>query len=251
VALVVRNLWTTAVDTPIVVVTVAVIIGAATGSIALSALGGVPVTVVVAGSIAVTAAAYSGLKAARDGVGDLLFVGVYNLLVHETDMTTAEAAMREQLVQPGVDGVAGGFGLMATVAGSKAPFSWSHLVPVVGPIWRATERSADIKMRTRRYGREVLGVDKRDLSAMDRTTETLSTLQGWSTAAAHVGLGLSAAMVGGALIASRAPEYAGVAEPLGGIGLVAAGTAAGALLVSAAAEKLQPIAVPIVFSLAE
>jgi hypothetical protein len=250
-ALVVRNMWTTAVDTPIVVVTIAVIVGAATGSIALTALGGVPVTVVVAGSIAVTAATYTALKSARDGVGDLLFVGVYNLFVRETDDDTAAAARPLQVIQPGVGGVVGGFGLMATVAGSKAPFSWAHVVPVVGPIWRAGERSADIKRRTRRYGSEVLGVDKHDLSAMDNTTDALTAIQGWSMAAAHVGLGVSAAMVGGALIASGSAESAHLAEPLGAIGLVAAGTSAGSLVVSALAEKIQPIAVPIVFSLAE
>jgi hypothetical protein len=250
-ALVVRNLWTTAVDTPIVVVTIAVIVGATSGSIVLSAIGGVPVTVVVAGSIAVTAATYTALKAARDGVGDLLFVGVYNLLVRETDADTAAAAMPSQGIQPGVGGVTGGFGLMATVAGSKAPFSWSHVLPVVGPIWRASERSTDMKLRTRRYGAEVLGVNKRDLSAMDNTADALNAIQGWSTAAAHVGLGLSGAMVAGALIASRSPDTAHLADPFGAIGLVAASTAAGAFVVSALAEKVQPIAVPVVFSLAE
>lgn len=250
-ALVVRNLWTTAVDTPIVVVTVAVIVGAVTGSIALTALGGVPVTVVVAGSIAVTTATYTALKSARDGVGDLLFVGAYNLLVHETDEETAAAAMPSQAIQPGVGGVVGGFGLMATVAGSKAPFSWRHVLPVVGPIWRASERSADIKQRTRRYGVEVLGVDKHDLSAMDNTADALTAIQGWSMAAAHVSLGVSALMVGGALIASSSPGTEHLAEPFGAIGLVTATTAAGSLVLSTLAEKVQPIAVPVAFSLAE
>ena len=253
-ALVLKKVWETLIDTPVFVATVAVVVAIAAGGIAVTLFAGLPITVVTAAGIGVTLAVYTGLKAARDTVGDLIFLNVYNLLVPPGDEASSAAARADSSLQPPLTGAPATFGLVATVGGSRAPFAWRDLLPVVGPIWKADARGNDIKLRTHRYANEVLGVDKKDWSGVDRTADVLSTTQGWAMAAGQVGIGVSFGFVGAGLaIALNDPdnEHARTAEIIGGIGLAAAAAGGVAVAVSYGAEKLQSIAVPIAFGLAE
>ena len=251
-ALVLKKGWETLVDTPIIVVTVAAGIGSAASGIALFAYADTPGTVVAAGVVAVTLGVYLGLRAGRDGIGDLIFDKVYNGLVPEVgDIATADART-DSWIQPGVSGFPANFGLIATVAGSKPQFHWSHLIPVAGPVLRADAHAEGVKRRTRRYGREVMAVDKMNLAAMDDTINILTGIQGWSNAAAHAaiitGVGFFAA---GAVSSFNNPNDKTTAEILGGIGLGASAVAGVAITVGTAADKLQPIVVPLVWAAAD
>lgn len=254
VALILKKTWETLVDTPIFVGTVAVLAAAVAGGIAVRVYADIPATVLVGGAVAVTVGVYTGLKSARDSVGDLIFLGAYNLLVREGDEASSAGARDRSVVKPGMTGVPATWGLVATVAGSRAPFAWSSFVPVLGPVWKAEARAEDIELRTHRYIAEVLQVQKRDLSGMDATAHAFSAVQGWSMAAAHVGIGLGLGFAAaGVLVATNDVDnrHAQLAEQLGAAGLVAAAIAAGGAAVSYGAERLQPVVVPIAFAFAE
>jgi hypothetical protein len=253
-ALVLKKGFETLVDTPIMVVTIGAIVAVAVGGVAATVFGGLPITVVTAGGVGLTLVIYLGLKGVRDTVGNFLFDKTFAVLVEEVgDEATADEREKGWL-QPGVDGVPGGFGLMATVAGSRPAFNWSHAVPVVGPIWRAEEHAAEIKQRTRRYAREVLRVEKQDLSGMDATAGTLTGIQGWSMAVGHVALGVGVGLFGaglGVALTDRQDEGQGTAELLGTAGLVTVAAGGAAIAVSVGADRIQPLLVPLAWGQAE
>ena len=250
-ALVLRKIWETAVDTPIFVGTIAVLVALAAGTAVVTVYEGIPVTVLTAGGIAVTLAVYTGLKAAREGVGDFIFLTTYNLLVPEGDEASSAQARANSVIQPGVTGIPATYGLVATVAGSRAPFAWGDLLPVVGPIWKSSARSEDMKLRTHRYINEVLQVNKGDLSKMDATADVLNAVQGWSMAAGQVGIGFGLGFVGVGILFALDDPRAPAAEALGIAGLIASGVGALGVAVSYGAEKLQPVAVPIAYAMSE
>jgi hypothetical protein len=253
-ALVLKKGFETLVDTPIMVVTIGALVAVAVGGVAATVFGGLPITVVTAGGVGITLVVYLGLKGVRDTVGNFLFDKTYAVLVEEKgDEATADEREKGWL-QPGVDGVPGGFGLMATVAGSRPSFNWSHAVPVVGPIWRAGPHADEIKQRTRRYAREVLRVEKQDLSGMDATAETLTGIQGWSMAVGHVALGAGVGLFGaglGVALTDQANEGQLTAELLGTAGLVTVAAGGAAIVVSVAADRIQPLLVPLAWGQAE
>lgn len=253
-ALVLKKGFETLVDTPIMVVTIGAIVAVAVGGVAATVFGGLPVTVVTAGGVSITLVVYLGLRAVRDTIGNFLFDKSFAFLVEEKGDEAAADEREKGWLQPGLDGVPGGFGMMATVAGSRPSFDWSHAVPVVGPIWRAGPHADEIKRRTRRYAREVLRVEKTDLSGMDATAETLTGIQGWSMAAGHVALGVGVGLFGaglGVALTDRANEGQLTAELLGTAGLVTVAAGGAAVVVSIAADRIQPLVVPLVFGQAE
>lgn len=253
-ALVLKKGFETLVDAPIMIVTIGVVVTVAAGGVASVILGGIPATVVTAGGVGLTLVAYLGLKGVRDGIGNFLFEKTYGLLVEEAGDEATADARENGWIKPGLGGAPAGFGLMATVAGSRPPFDWAWAVPVVGPIWRSDAYAEQVKWRTRRYAREVMGVEKADLSGMDRTTETLSAVQGWSMAVGHVGLGLGVGLFGSGLAVSLTDQdnqRQTTAELLGGAGIVAVVGGAAAIVVSVGAEKLQMLMVPAAWSAAE
>jgi len=253
-ALVLKKGFETLVDAPIIIVTIGVIVTVAVGGVASALLAGIPVTVVTAGAVGVTLVAWLGLKGVRDGIGNFIFEKSYGVLVEETGDEATADARRDGWIQPGLDGAPAGFGLMATVAGSRPPFEWAWAVPVVGPIWRSEKYAEQVKWRTRRYAREVMGVEKVDLSGMDRTADTLSAVQGWSMAVGHVGLGIGVGLFGAGLTVSLTDQDnrdQTNAELLGGAGIVAVVGGAAAVVVSVGAEKLQMLMVPGAWAAAE
>lgn len=253
-ALVLKKGFETLVDTPIMVVTIGAIVAVAVGGVAATVFGGLPITVVTAGGVGITLVVYLGLKGVRDTIGNFLFDKTFAVLVEEKgDEATADERAGGWL-QPGLDGVPGGFGLMATVAGSRPSFNWSHAVPVVGPIWRSGPHAEEIKARSRRYAREVLRVEKQDLSGMDATAETLTGIQGWSMAAGHVALGVGVGLFGaglGVALTDQANEGQVTAELLGTAGLVTVAAGGAAVVVSVAADRIQPLLVPLAWGQAE
>jgi hypothetical protein len=253
-ALVVKKSWETLLDTPIMVVTIAALVAGTAGGIAAGALGGVPVTVVSAGVLGATAAIYLGLKGGRDGIGDFLFDVVYSGLTPEVDEQGAKQAQQEALLHPGLEGAPAAFGLVATVAGSKPRFDWSYAVPVVGPVWRAAAHARGIQQNTRRFAREVLLVEKRDLRTMDGFSHTLAHVQGYAYATAHVAIGAGLALFGTGLAVSwndKQDEQQATAEVLGGVGLASVGVGGLAIVAGLAADRLQPLVVPAAWALAD
>jgi hypothetical protein len=253
-ALVLKKGFETLVDTPIMVVTIGAVVAVVVGGVAATVFGGLPATVVTAGAVGLTLVVHLGLKGVRDTIGNFIFDKTFAVLVEESgDEATADERENGWL-QPGVGGIPGAFGLMATVAGSRPPFDWSHAVPVVGPVWRSEAHANEIKRRTRRYAREVLRVEKRDLSGMEGTAETLTAVQGWSMAVGHVVLGVGVGLVGaglGVALTDRQDEAQGTADLLGTAGLVTVAAGGAAVVVSVAADRLQPLLVPIAWGQAE
>ena len=253
-ALVVKKGWETLLDTPIMVVTIAAVIGSVAGGVALNAWAGVPATVVSAGVFGATAAVYLGLKAGRDGVGDFLFDVFYDGLTPEAADDRLEQARRSSWLQPGMTGLPAAFGMVATVSGSKPRFDWRYAVPVVGPVWRADTHARDIQQQTRRFGREVLLVDKKDLAGVDGISGVLAGVQGYSNAVAHVAIGSGLALFGAGVAVSLDEQNANrrtTAELLGGIGLGTIGVGGLALVTGIAADRLQPVLVPAAWALAK
>ncbi len=255
-ALVVKKLWETALDTPIVVVTLGVFFATVGGGVALGVFTDLdlPKSVVSAGVVGATLVTYLALKAGRDGIGDLLFQAVYGVLTPEVEGEALLAVQKKSGLKPGVTGVPAGFGLIATVAGSKPRFSWKYAIPVAGPIIRSGDHAVGIKARVRRYGTEVLLEEKKDLSTMDGISDTLATIQGISFAVAHVTLGLGVGLVGGALVVSATDdtgENQNAAEIVGTIGLVSVAIGGGAVVAGTIADRLQPVLVPSAYALSE
>lgn len=256
-ALVVKKIWETVLDTPIAVVTIGVLVASTGGAFLLNIFGGLdlPYTVISAGVVGATLVTYLALKAGRDAVGDLLFQTVYGLLTPEVEGEALVEVQRKSGLKPGVDGIPGTFGLIATVAGSKPRFRWQYVIPVAGPVIRSGDHAKGIQARVRRYGSEVLLVEKQDLSTMDFVSDTLATVQGVSFGVAHVTLGLGVGLIGGALIASStdgsANEHQQTAEIVGGVGLVSVAVGGAAVVAGTVADRLQPVLVPAAFSLAE
>ncbi len=252
--LVLKKGFETLVDTPIIVVTIGAAITIAAGGVAAAFYGGLPVTLVTTGAVGVTLAVYLGLRGFRDAIGNFLFEKTYNVLVDERSDEALAPAREASGLKPAVDGIPGGFGLMATVAGSKPSFNWAHAVPVLGPIWRSGDNADNIKRRVRRYANEVLLVDKPDLGGMDTSAEILSGVQGYSMAAGHVGLGVGVGLFGAGLavaLTDQNNENQGLAEVLGGVGIVSVLGGVGGIVVSQAAERLQPIVVPLAWGAAD
>jgi hypothetical protein len=252
-ALVVKKGWETLLDTPIMVVTIAAVLGSVAGGIALNTWAGIPSTVVSAGVFGATAAVYLGLKAGRDGVGDFLFDVIYDGLTPEADGDRLEQARRTSWLQPGMTGLPAAFGMVATVSGSKPRFDWRYAVPVVGPIWRADAHARDIQQQTRRFGREVLLVDKKELAGVDGVSGVLAGVQGYSNAVAHVAIGTGLVLFGAGVVAStsdRGADQQATAELLGGVGLGAIGVGGLAIVTGIAADRLQPVLVPAAWALA-
>jgi hypothetical protein len=252
-ALVVKKSWETLLDTPIMVVTITTLVSTVAGGVALATYGGLPASVVSAGVFGVTAAVYLGLKAGRDGIGDLLFTIVYEGLTPEAEGERLDVARSTSWLQPGMTGLPATFGLVATVAASKPRFTWAHAVPVVGPLWRAEVHAGDIRQQTRRFAREVLLVDKQDLGAVDAVSGTLAAIQGWSTALAHVAIGTGLVVFStgvGVALSDRRDELQTTAEGLGIVGLGAVGVGGVAVVAGIAADRLQPVLVPAAWALA-
>jgi hypothetical protein len=252
-ALVVKKGWETLLDTPIVVVTIAAIVSSVAGGVALNAWAGIPATVVSAGVFGATAAIYLGLKTGRDGVGDFLFDVFYDGLTPDAEGDRLEQARRASWLKPGMTGLPAAFGMVATVSGSKPRFDWAYAVPVAGPLWRADAHARDIQEQTRRFGREVLLVDKKDLAGVDRVSGALAGVQGYSNAVAHVAIGSGLALFGAGLAVSmsdRSNEQHATAELLGGIGLGAVGVGGLAIVSGIAADRLQPVLVPAAWAMA-
>jgi hypothetical protein len=252
-ALVVKKGWETLLDTPIMVVTITAIIASVAGGIALNATAGVPATVVSAGVFGATAAIYLGLKTGRDGVGDLLFDVFYVGLTPQADGDRIEQARRTAWPQPGVTGLPAAFGMVATVSGSKPRFDWAYATPVLGPLWRAETHARDIQQQTRRFGREVLLVDKKNLDGVDRVSSVLAGVQGYSNAVAHVAIGTGLVLFGTGLVVSLNDENGDqqtTAELMGGIGLGSVGLGGLAIVTGIAADRLQPVLVPAAWALA-
>jgi hypothetical protein len=255
-ALVLKKAWETVLDTPIAVVVIGVAVGGVVGGTALSIYSGIPVALVSAGVIGVTLATYLGLKGARDGIGDFIFEVVYDGLTPEVEGTQLAEVQKGSLLQPGVSGVPAGFGLIATVAGSKPTFDWKYAVPVAGPIWRSEAHVQGIQQRVRRYSHEVLLVDKQDLSTMDTVSDVLGTAQGYSLATSHVALASAIGFFGAGVVVSfsddpQRNENQATAEVLGVIGLSFAVVGGAAVVVGVAADRMQPVLVPAAFALAE
>jgi hypothetical protein len=221
-ALVLTKVWETVLDTPIMVLTIGVIIGLAVGGAVGVAFVGVPATIVSAGVVGGTLAAYLGLKAGRDGIGDFIFEVAYGSFTTDVEGEELAKLQAGALLRPAVNGVPGGFGLIATVAGSKPKFDWAYLVPVVGPVWRADGHAKNIQARVRRYAHEVLREDKADLGGVDELSGLLANVQGYSFATAHVTIAAGLVFFGSGLVVSmtdKDQEQQGTAEILGGIGL--------------------------------
>ncbi|MDP2344460.1 MAG: hypothetical protein Q8O67_26120 [Deltaproteobacteria bacterium] len=255
-ALVLKKVWETLLDTPIAVVVIGVLIGGVVGGTALSIYSGLPGTLVSAGVVGLTLATYLGLKGARDGVGDFIFEFVYEAFTPEVEGEKLVEVQKSSFLQPGVSGVPAGFGLIATVAGSKPTFDWAYAVPVAGPIWRSEAHARGIQRRVRRYAHEVLLVDKKDLSRMDATADVLATTQGYSFAAAHLAIGAAVGFFGAGVIVSlsdnpQSNPNTRTGDVLGIIGLSFAVVGGAAVVVGVAADKLQPVLVPSAFALAE
>jgi hypothetical protein len=253
-ALVLKKGFETLVDTPIMVVTIGAVVAIAIGSIAGVVFGGLPVTVVTAGGLGTTLVLYLGLRGVREAVGNFLFQKTFTLLVDESTEEATEDERRDAFLKPGLGGIPGAYGLMATVAGSRPPFDWSHAVPVMGPMWRADAHAAEIKAKTRRFAHEVMEVDKADLGGMDATIETLTQIQAVAMASSHVALGVGVGLFGtGTIMALTDPNDSlqGAAELLGTIGLATVAAGGAAVVVSFAADRSQPLLVPLAWALAE
>lgn len=258
-ALVLKKVWETVLDTPIVVVTIGVLIATAAGGAGLIAFAGIPATLVSAGVFGGTLAVYLGLKAGRDAVGDAIFALVYGALTPEVEGEELIEAQRETLLQPPVTGVPAGFGLIATVAGSKPEFEWAFAVPVVGPVWRADEHARAIQLRVRRYGKEVLLEDKKDLTGVDDISSLLANVQGFAYGASHVALGAGIGLFATGLVVAvpdvddekEGHQSDPAADVFGGIGLAAVAVGGAAIVVGLTADKLQPVLVPAAYALAE
>jgi hypothetical protein len=252
-ALVVKKGWETLLDTPIMVVTITAIVAAVAGGVVVQGFAGIPGTLVSSGVFGVTAAVYLGLKAGRDGIGDLLFSGVYEGLTPERSDELLAEQRRTSWLQPGMTGLPAAYGLVATVAASKPRFDWDHAVPVVGPLRRAETHARDIQQQTRRFAREVLLVDKTDLGGVDATSGALAGIQGWSTAVSHVAIGTGLALCAAGLgiaLSDRVDEHQRTAETVGIVGLGAVGLGGLAIVTGVAADRLQPVLVPAAWALA-
>jgi hypothetical protein len=252
-ALVLKKGFETLVDTPIIVVTVGALVAVAAGGVAAVFVGGLPITLVTTGAVAITLAIYLALRTFRNAIGNFIFQKTYNVLVDEASDEALAPARDSSGLQPGLGGVPGGFGLMATVAGSRPAFDWAHAVPIVGPVWRADVNAENIKRRLRRYSREVLLVDKPDLGAADASADILAGVQGYAMAVGHVGIGVGAGLFGAGLVVALTDENdegQGAAEVLGGLGIVSVLGGVAGVVVSTGAERLQPVVVPIAWGAA-
>jgi hypothetical protein len=250
---VVKKGWETLLDTPIMVVTITTVVASVAGGFALSTYGGLPASVVSAGVFGATAAVYLGLKAGRDGIGDLLFNVLYEGLTPPAEGERLDAARQSSWLQPGMTGAPAAFGLVATVAASRPRFDWAHTVPVVGPLWRADDHARDIQQQTRRFAREVLHEEKTALGGVDAVSGVLAGVQGWSNAVAHVSLaGGLTLFASGVVVAltDRGDTRQTTAEALGIAGLAAVGVGGLGIVTGIAADRLQPVLVPAAWALA-
>jgi len=252
-ALVVKKGWETLLDTPIMVVTITTVVASVAGGFALSTYGGLPASVVSAGVFGATAAIYLGLKAGRDGIGDLLFTVLYEGLTPSADGERLDAARQSSWPQPGMTGVPAAFGLVATVSASKPRFDWAHAVPVMNPLWRADAHARDIQQQTRRFAREVLLEEKTALGGVDAVSGVLAGVQGWSNTVAHVALASGLALSSSGLVVAltdRDDASQATAEALGVAGLDAVGLGGLGIVTGVAADRLQPVLVPAAWALA-
>ncbi len=255
-ALVLKKAFETVLDTPIVVVTLGVLVSGVVTGTALAIYADLPLTLVSAGVVGVTLGGYLILKGARDGIGDLIFEVVYGGLTEDVDGAELASVQQDALLKPGVSGIPAGFGMVATVAGSKPTFDWKYAVPVLGPLWRAEAHAKGIREHVRRYAHEVLLVDKKDLSTMDSVSEALATTQGYAFSAAHLTLGTAVVLFGSGLVLSvtddpQRNDNDFAAETLGVFGLTMAVVGGAAVVVGIAADRLQPVLVPVAWAAAE
>jgi hypothetical protein len=252
-ALVLKKGFETLVDTPIIVVTIGAVVAIAVGSLAGVVIGGLPVSVVTAGGIGTTLVLYLGLRGVREAVGNFLFQKTFTSLVDESTEEATADERRNALLKPGLGGIPGAYGLMATVAGSRPAFDWSHAVPVMGPMWRAGAHAAELKAKTRRFAHEVMEVDKADLGAMDATIDALTTTQAIAMASSHIALGVGVGLFGAGTIMALTDtnnSLQATAEILGTVGLATVAAGGAAVVVSFAADRSQPLLVPLAWSMA-
>lgn len=252
-ALVLKKGFETLVDTPIIVVTIGAVVAIAVGSLAGVVIGGLPVSVVTAGGIGTTLVLYLGLRGVREAIGNLLFQKTFTFLVDESTEEATADERQHALLKPGLGGIPGAYGLMATVAGSRPAFDWSHAVPVMGPMWRAGAHAAELKAKTRRFAHEVMEVDKADLGAMDATIDALTTTQAIAMASSHVALGVGVGLFGAGTIMALTDANDSLqttAEIVGTVGLATVAAGGAAVVVSFAADRAQPLLVPLAWSMA-
>ena len=246
--LILKKGFDTIVDVPILVLSLAVAIGALAGGAALAWFGA-PITLTIAGVLSVGVLTWLGLRSVRDWIGDRLFEGTYFLFARKAEPAEIAEAQKHAWLKPGLAGLPAGWALISTVAGTKERFTWLHVIPVAGQLLKAGARAEDLKMRVRRTAREDLQIEKPELYAMDNAIEGLTATEGVSRAVGELCMIIGGGLFAGGVVAAAFGDRP-AAEWLGGGGLLAGGVGGAALLVGSTAKALEPVIIPAAWALA-
>ncbi len=246
VALLAKKLFMDLLDTPLyVAIGIAVLAAVGVGTYAFFA--GLPIflpAVIAAGGGALLVAPVVWL---RDKGGDLIFRGLFFLLTNQIYGAELAKKQSEAWFKPGDIGWARGYVLMTVAAGTKGDTGIAGIVPIAGPLWKASDEAVALKERMRRVGRDVLKdpPGSKDLSSMDTTIDVVTTIKGITGATgqgvAVIGLGVG---IAGAVLPAMGQVDQPTGDTIGFTGLAIALTGFGIYALSSTMDTVKTFAVP-------
>lgn len=246
VALLAKKLFMDLLDTPFyIAVAVAVLAAVGVGTYAFFA--GLPIflpAVIAAGGGALLVAPIAWL---RDKGGDFVFRGLFFLLTNQIYGAELAKKQSEAWFKPGDIGWARGYVLMTVAAGTKGETGIAGVVPIAGPLWKASDEAVALKERMRRVGRDVLRdpPGSKDLSTMDTTIDVVTTIKGITGAAgqgvAVIGLGVG---IAGAALPAMGQVDQQTGDTIGFTGLAIALSGLGIYALSSTMDTVKTFAVP-------
>lgn len=246
VALLAKKLFMDLLDTPLYIA-IAVAVLAAVGVGTYAFLAGFPIFLPAVIAVGAGALLVAPVVWLRDKGGELIFSGLFALLTNQIYGAELGKKQSEALFKPGDIGWARGYVLMTAAAGTKGETGLAGIVPIAGPLWKASDEAAALKERMRRVGRDVLKDPEgsKDLSGMDATIDVVTTIKGIAGATgqgvAVIGLGVGLA---GAVLPAMGQVDQQTGDTIGFTGLGIALTGFGIYALSSTMDTVKTFAVP-------
>ena len=258
VALLAKKLFQDLLSTPLtVLVALAVIggVGAIVGSalLALYVVPGFPIFLPTLLAVGVGTLLIAPVTLVRDKGGELIFTSLFSLTTEQVYGDELVKKRQEAFFQPGQIGWGRPYVLLATAAGTKGETDLAGIVPIAGPMWKASAEAIALKERMRRVGRDVLrDAPGRDLSAMDATIDIVTTLKG-ATAATGQGVAIAGLVVGitGAVLPLTGQVDQPTGDTIGFVGLGIALAGIGIYALSSSLDTVKTLAVPFAYGINE